>query len=46
MKFEWMRFEQGNIIDRVWLCLDRIEDAYREAGRVPKRKGGPGAGWK
>lgn len=37
VKFEWMRFERGNIIDRVWLCLDKTEHAYREAGRVPKK---------
>jgi len=38
VKFEWMRFERGNIMDKVWLCLDRVEDAYREAGRVPKKE--------
>ena len=38
VKFEWMRFERGNIMDRVWLCVDRVEDAYREAGRVPKKE--------
>jgi len=38
VKFEWMKFERGNIIDRVWLCLDKTYDAYREAGRVPKKE--------
>lgn len=35
--FEWMKFERDNIIDRAWLCLDRVSDAYQEAGRVPKK---------
>ncbi|MBM7583207.1 hypothetical protein JOD02_002085 [Caldicoprobacter guelmensis] len=36
--FEWMRFEKGNIISRVWLNLDALQEAYRQAERVPKRK--------
>ncbi len=38
VKYEWMKFERGNIIDRVWLCIDSVEDAYREAKRTPKKE--------
>lgn len=38
VKFEWMKFERGNIMDKVWLCVERVEDAYRAAGRVPKKE--------
>jgi len=36
--FEWMRFEKGNIISRIWLKLDALQEAYRQAERVPKRE--------
>lgn len=36
--YEWLKYEQGNIIHRVWLKPERVEDAYQEAGRMAKRK--------
>lgn len=38
VEYEWMKFERGNIIEKVWLCIERVEDAYREAQRTPKSK--------
>jgi len=38
VEYEWLKHEQGNILDKVWLRLDGIPDAYREAGRIPKRE--------
>jgi hypothetical protein len=38
VKYEWMKFERGNIIDRVWLCIDSVGDAYHEAARAPKKE--------
>lgn len=37
IKFAWLKFEQGNIIEKVWLCLDKLEASYREVGRVSKK---------
>lgn len=34
--YEWLRFERGNIIEKIWLKFDNIDAAYREAGRKPK----------
>ena len=34
--YEWLKYEHGNIIDRVWLQPDKTKEAYKEAGRVPK----------
>jgi hypothetical protein len=36
--YEWHKYERGNIMHRVWLQLDRVEDAYQEAGRIAKSK--------
>lgn len=38
VEFAWLKFEQGNIIDQVWLCLDKLEASYREVGRIPKKE--------
>ena len=37
LEYEWMKYEQGNILNRVWLRMEAIEETYREAGRTPKR---------
>jgi hypothetical protein len=34
--FEWLKFEKGNIIAKVWLRLENIDMAYHEAGRPAK----------
>lgn len=36
--FSWVRFETGNLVDRIWLITepDALMEAYRRAGRVPK----------
>ncbi len=34
--FEWLKFEKGNIIEKVWLRPENINMAYQEAGRPPK----------
>lgn len=36
--FNWLKFERGNIIEKVWLNLSGIENAYAVAGRKPKRQ--------
>lgn len=35
--FEWLKHEQGNIIDRVWLIVPNALEAYSEISRKPKR---------
>jgi len=35
--FEWKRFEEGNIIEKVWLNTANIEDVYKKANRKPKK---------
>lgn len=35
--FEWARYEEGNIIEKVWLNVSRVEDCYAEIGRKAKR---------
>lgn len=34
--FEWLKFEKGNIIEKVWLRLDQINQVYQAAGRPLK----------
>lgn len=34
--YEWLKHEQGNIINIVWLQLNRVSEAYRYAGRIAK----------
>lgn len=34
--FEWLKYEKGNIIEKVWLRIDKINLVYQEAGRLPK----------
>lgn len=36
--YEWLRFEEGNIIEKIWLNFDNIDEAYKEIGRIPKKK--------
>lgn len=36
--FEWVPFEIGNIIAKVWLDLSHIEDAYSYIQRIPKKQ--------
>lgn len=35
--YNWLKYEKGNIIEKVWLNLSSIEDAYTASGRKPKR---------
>jgi len=37
IQYEWMKHEKDNIIDKVWLNLDKIDIIYKEAGRIPKK---------
>lgn len=34
--YKWLPFEKGNLLDTVWLNLERIDAAYRAIGRKPK----------
>lgn len=34
--FEWLKYEKNNIIERIWLKLENIQEAYHEAGRQVK----------
>ncbi len=34
--FEWLKYESGNIISRVWLLPEKVNNAYIIAGRQPK----------
>lgn len=36
LDFAWLKYEKNNIIEKVWLRMDNIEGAYREAARTPK----------
>jgi len=36
--YKWEKFEEGNILSEIWLILDRVDDAYRLAGRIPKKE--------
>lgn len=36
--YSWLRFEVGNIVERVWLILDddKIRESYNMIGRIPR----------
>jgi len=34
--YNWLKHEEGNIIEKVWLRLDSLQGAYSEIGRTPK----------
>jgi hypothetical protein len=36
ISIQWMKHEEGNIIDRVYLNLERVDEAYRAARRRPR----------
>lgn len=36
--YEWCRGEEGHILRRLWLNVDRTEDIYRELHRIPARE--------
>ena len=38
--FSWVRFETGNLVDRIWLITepDALTEAYRRAGRTSKAR--------
>lgn len=36
--YSWLKYEKGNIIEKVWLNLSGIENAYAVAGKKPKRQ--------
>lgn len=36
LDFTWLKYEKNNIIEKVWLGTDNIEEAYLEAERAPK----------
>jgi len=33
--YSWVKYETGNLVDKVWLQLESLNDCYRELGRVP-----------
>jgi hypothetical protein len=35
--YSWLKYEKGNIIEKVWLNLSSVENAYAIAVRKPKR---------
>ncbi len=35
--YKWRPFEKGNLLDCAWLNLEKIELAYSEIGRIPKK---------
>ncbi|HHY82018.1 MAG TPA: DUF2399 domain-containing protein [Clostridiales bacterium] len=35
--FDWVKHETGNIIEKVWLNVSRVEDCYIEIGRKAKK---------
>ncbi len=37
ISFEWLKYEEGNIIEKVWLNTSRVEDCYTEISRKAKR---------
>ena len=39
LDYAWVRFETGNLVDRIWLCTEPelLAEAYRMAGRVPQQ---------
>ncbi|HBQ64037.1 MAG TPA: hypothetical protein DD727_03765 [Clostridiales bacterium] len=36
--FSWLRFEEGNIIDRIWLLPHSLGEAYRAVSRKPRHQ--------
>lgn len=36
IQYKWMPFEKGNLLDSVWLNLEKIDLAYSAIGRIPK----------
>ncbi|MCF8567971.1 DUF2220 domain-containing protein [Alicyclobacillus tolerans] len=38
IELKWVKFEQGNILERVYLEWERIEDVYEYLGRTPRRE--------
>lgn len=36
VEYSWLKHEEGNIIEKVWLRLDSLPKAYVEIGRTPK----------
>lgn len=34
--FSWVKYEQNNLVERVWLNLDNVSEAYRFVKRQPK----------
>lgn len=37
VSFEWLKYETGNIIDKIWLLISNVDKAYLEISRKPKR---------
>ncbi len=37
IEYEWLKHEENNIIDKVWLSMDRIDDIYKDTDRIPKK---------
>lgn len=37
VSFEWLKHEKGNIIEKVWLNVSRVEECYAEIGRKARR---------
>jgi len=35
--FDWVKFEKGNIVDKVWLIIPNVDYSYAEIGRKSKR---------
>lgn len=33
--YSWVKYEVGNLVDKVWLLPESIDTCYRELGRVP-----------
>ena len=44
--FSWVKFEQGNLVDQIWLIPEEtaIDACYRRLGRVPAREKAAGLG--
>lgn len=38
VSYEWLRGEENHILRCVWLNMDRIDDAYRYADRIPVKE--------
>lgn len=38
INFSWVRYETGNLVDRIWLIADedKIKECYQLLGRIPK----------